>query len=204
LSGTLDANPQTLAAKAVLKARAFGYPDYQLRSAARARARSFPLLAAICRSTSGVQSLVRQRFTPVQALDEDFTWEATLDLAGSMARAGTNTQLTAPFWLPVEWDLAVHQRKSPLFLNYGYPLTLEQDFTIKLPSGTLFRSVPEPAASAGKPLSWQVQWRVEGPEIHAVLNATLHSGELTLDQTSTFQQQLLQLRTALASPAVVD
>ena len=49
---------------------------------------------------------------------------------GLCSTAGGSRLLRAPFWLPKEWDLALHRRKAGLYLNQGYPLTLEEEFVV--------------------------------------------------------------------------
>ena len=68
------------------------------------------------------------------ALNEDFTWRAAGTCVGLFSRAGGGGLLRAPFWLPKEWDLALHRRKAGLYLNQGYPLTLEEEFEFTLPA----------------------------------------------------------------------
>ncbi len=80
--------------------------------------------------------------TSVAALNEDFAWHATGTCVGLCSTAGGSRLLRAPFWLPKEWDLALHRRKAGLYLNQGYPLTLEEEFEFALPPKRNRRSCP--------------------------------------------------------------
>ena len=55
-------------------------------------------------------------------------------MRGAVLKGGGGGLLRAPFWLPKEWDLALHRRKAGLYLNLGYPLTLEEEFEFTLPA----------------------------------------------------------------------
>src|SRR5690242_14836047 len=118
---------------AKLKATAHGYPDYEMRETAqqtKERRASVPLLAARFRPAVGAFALESQSASSVSALDEDFSWRAEGAFIGINSAKGEGSNsffLHAPFWLPKEWDMALHHRKSGLFLNQGYPLTLEEE-----------------------------------------------------------------------------
>jgi len=190
---------------------AFGYPDYELREssrAAREHAGAVPFLSHRYRISAGSFALQKQSATSVAALDQDFTWHAQGDLVGPLsylpgksgnsAHEPRNTQLLRPsFWLPKEWDLALNQRKSALFLNRGYPLTLDEQLDFALPLGSQVDALPDPAASTQGPLKWKIEWSKSGDsKLRATLNAELTKGELSNAETASLQQQLRALLNA--------
>jgi hypothetical protein len=190
---------------------AFGYPDYELREssrAAREHAGAVPFLSHRYRISAGSFALQKQSATSVAALDQDFTWHAQGDLVGPLsylpgksgnsAHEPRNTQLLRPsFWLPKEWDLALNQRKSALFLNRGYPLTLDEQLDFALPLGSQVDALPDPAASTQGPLKWKIEWSKSGDsKLRATLNAELSKGELSNAETASLQQQLRALLNA--------
>jgi hypothetical protein len=189
----------------VLKAQALGCADYDLRAAAReagANRASPPLLAARFRPVAGSFALSHQRFTPVSALNENFSWEAEGTSLGSASASGGQWLLLSPFWLPKEWDQALHSRKTPLFLNQGYPLTLEEEFDFTLPPRA--QPAPLPGVSENKtgPLRWRIEWQMSGDhKLSASLRAELARGELAAADTPVLQKQLCDLLAALASGA---
>src|SRR6185369_9700596 len=67
--------------------------------------------------------------------------------------------LRAPFWIPNEWDVALHRRKGTLFLNGGYPTTLEEEFAMVLPRDARLESLPEVSENRKGPLQWRIEWR---------------------------------------------
>ena len=198
-SGPLDLLPVKLTATAL------GYPDYELRNAAReAKEHAFalPLLASKFRPSAGAFALESQSATSVAALNEDFTWRATGACVGLFSAAGTGGLLRAPFWLPKEWDLALHRRKAGLYLNLGYPLTLEQDFEFALPAKAQPVALPGVRENATAPLRWRVEWtRIGDDKVVARLRAELARGELTPAETPAVQRQLRELLGALAAGA---
>jgi hypothetical protein len=206
---------------ASLKTVARGYPDYELRQAARetrARRGSVPLLSARFRPVAGSFALEKQNATAVSALAEDFAWEADGAHVGLAAAADGRLLLRAPVWLPKEWDQALHARHSPLFLNQGYPLTLEQDFEVMLPAmstsapdtpkgepPTLRAALPQACESAQEPLRWRLEWvKISDVKLAVRFRAELARGELSAAETPVFQQQLRALLSALGATAVLD
>jgi hypothetical protein len=198
-SGPMDALPVKL------NATALGYPDYELRTTAReAKEHAFtlPLLAAKFRPVAGSFALESQSSTSVAALNEDFTWRAEGTCVGMFARAGGGGLLRAPFWLPKEWDLALHRRKAALYLNQGYPLTLEEEFEFALPAKAQPAVLPGVRENSTAPLRWKVEWAKLGDDkLVARLHAELAEGELTVAETPVLRQQLRELLTALAGGA---
>ena len=190
-----------------LEVHARGFSDYALRQVARQSAgqgATSPLLAGELRPWAGRFGLRAQRHTAVAALDEDFTWRGEGTWSGlSSDAADGRTALRAPFWLPEEWDVALHARRTPLFLNQGYPLELEERLHLELPPGARVLALPPPAAGIEPPLAWRVEWSAP-PEggLLAELRAELADGELSGAQTRAFQEQLRALTDALAQAAV--
>jgi hypothetical protein len=121
---------------------------------------------------------------------------------GLFARAGSGSLLRAPFWLPKEWDLALHRRKAALYLNQGYPLTLEEEFEFALPTKAQPAVLPGVRENSTAPLRWKVEWAKLGDDkLVARLHAELAEGELTVAETPVLQQQLRELLAALAGGA---
>ncbi len=154
-SGTMDALPVKLTATAL------GYPDYELRTTAREmkeHAFGVPLLTAKFHPTAGSFALESQSATSVAALNEDFNWRAVGTCVGLFSTAGKEGLLRAPFWLPKEWELALHRRKAGLYLNMGYPLTLEEGFEFALPPNAQPEALPGVVENTASPLRWRVEW----------------------------------------------
>jgi transglutaminase-like putative cysteine protease len=200
-SGPMDALPVKL------NATAQGYPDYELRTTAREakeHASTLPLLAMKYRPAAGAFALESQSATSVAALNEDFTWRAAGTCVGLFASAGQSGVLRAPFWLPKEWELALHRRRAGLYLNMGYPLTLEEEFEFALPPKAQPAALPGVRESDTPPLRWRVQWTKLGDDkVAARLRAELARGELTTAETPVMQKQLRELMAALAAGANV-
>ncbi len=203
-----DALPTTF------EAVAFGYPDYELRESAREakeHAGAVPFLSARYRLSAGLFALEKQTANSVAALDQDFTWRAQGSLIGAFSylpddstnsdHATRNTHrglLRSSFWLPKEWDLALNQRKSVLFLNQGYPLTLDEQLDFALPPGSQVSRFPGPSSGAQGPLNWKLEWtKLSDTKLRAALRAELSSGELSAAETSSLQKQLRALITAV-------
>ncbi|HKV08840.1 MAG TPA: hypothetical protein VJ725_11920 [Thermoanaerobaculia bacterium] len=114
--------------------------------------------------------------------------------------------LRAPFWLPAEWGEALHARRSPLFLNEGYPLTLDQEVEIAVAPGRGLAALPAAREGGGSgPLAWKVSWVKSGPRTAvARLRVELRSGELDSGQTVQFQRELRALLGALGEGGIDD
>ena len=215
-SGPMDALPVKLTATAL------GYPDYDLRTTAREakeHAVGVPLLAVKYRPVAGSFALESQSATSVASLNEDFTWQAEGTFVGLLAEnvgawsveRGASARsdaptlgrlLRAPFWLPKEWDLALHHRKAGLYLNMGYPLTLDEEFEFALPAKAQPTDLPGVKENSTAPLRWRVEWTKLGNDrLVARLRAELACGELTVAETPVMQRQLRELLTALAAGA---
>jgi hypothetical protein len=163
------------------------------------------LLASAYRPAAGAFAVEKQTATRVSALDEDFGWQAEGAAIGLSVLRGEHWVLHSPFWVPQEWDQALQRRQTPLFLNQGYPLTLEQEFAFALPPGARRVSLPAPREERGEPLRWKVEWQQSSPEqLTARLHAELLRGELSPEETPRFQEQLRQLLSALAADAELN
>jgi hypothetical protein len=204
-SEPLDALPVTLTATAV------GYPDYELRSAAREikeHRSSVPLLAARFRAVAGSFALEKQNSTSVASLEEDFSWQAEgtlIGLAGSLAPRSNGFVLRAPIWLPREWEYALHARHGGLFVNSGYPLILDEEFDFKLPADAQMEPLRGRSENQTDPLRWRVEW-TNGANGNLIISfrAELAHGELSLAESPVFQQQLRSMLTALAGAVTVS
>ena len=187
-----------------LNATARGFPDYELRAAAREvkeHEASLPLLEAGFRPAAGSFALEQQNATAVSALDEDFSWKADGSWIGLASASSGQGILRAPFFLPKQWSLALHRRQGPLFLNEGYPLSLDEEFSFAMPAGGPC-TLPEPKENKAGPLSWKVEWTNSAPgKLSARFTAELRHGELSLEETPQFQQELAGLLNALAAGA---
>jgi len=207
-TGGSDALPATF------EVVAFGYPDYELREssrAAREHAGAVPFLSQRYRISAGSFALQKQSATSVAALDQDFTWHAQGSLVGVcsyLPRETTNSQRTPPtaqnasmrpsFWLPKEWDVALHERKSALFLNQGYPLTLDEQLDFTLAHGSQVAGLATAAGGRQGPLTWKLEWtKVGDAKLRAALHAELSRGELSAAETSSLQETLQALITAV-------
>jgi len=193
---------------------ASGYPDYEMRESAREakeHAASFPLLSARYRLSAGSFALEKQTATPVAALDQDFSWRAEGSLIGlfsylsdnsgqsnRVSRVTHHASLRSPFWLPKEWDLALHRRNAALFLNQGYPLTLDEQIEITLPANGQLSALPAFSESKQNPLHWKIEWtRISDTKLRARFRAELPTGELTPANTVALREQLRGLLAAL-------
>lgn len=186
---------------------ALGYPDYELREAAREakeHAASFPLLMSCFRLTAGSFALDKQSSTSVATLNENFSWRGEGNCIGMLSRISGDTNgspsalLRAPCWLPREWDLALHHRKTGLFLNQGYPLTLEEQLEITLPPNARISVLPPSVENKQIPLQWKLEWtKAEKAKLRVNFHAVLFNGELSAAEATAFQEQLRALLSAL-------
>jgi hypothetical protein len=205
VKGELDASTDSASWPVSLKAAASGYSDYQLREAAREtrddRA-GLPLLSVSWRPVAGSFALETQTMSPISGLEEDFAWSGQGHLLGLSAGSEKRRSIRTPVWIPKEWDLAMHRRRSPLFLNRGYPGVIDQEFIIKLPAHSQDIVLPVPSKNVKPPLRWRIDWaRLADDKLAARFHAELERGELSLAETSAFQQQLRSLLASLAEDA---
>lgn len=206
LTGTLEVRrdaPDTLAGR--LEATALGFADYDLRLAAREAAgqrSTRPIFAERHRPVAGLFEMREQTATAVAALDRDFEWRASGIWSGLVSSLPGGARLVrAPFWLPAEWDDALHPRRSPLYLNRGYPLALDEDIALSLPEGAASVVLPPLREGREDPLRFRVEWSRRGGALSASLRLELKTGELDGEDTPAFQRQLRELLTALAQGA---
>jgi hypothetical protein len=163
---------------------------------------AMPLLAERFRPVNGAFALEKQTATAIAALEENFTWQAQGTYVGLMPVGAGGKTVRAPFWLPKEWDLALHHRASPLFLNMGYPLTLEEEFGFALPAGSGSLVLPSPCRNDEGPLRWRIEWqKIAADKLAVKLQAELAHGELSVSEVPVFQRQLRNLLTATAAGA---
>jgi transglutaminase-like putative cysteine protease len=203
--GELDCAGPADALPVKLNAMASGFADYGLRTTAREtkeHASTLPLLAAQFRLAEGSFALETQSATSVDALNEDFGWHATGTCVGLFSSTSSSRLLRAPFWLPREWDLALHRRKAGLYLNQGYPLTLEEEFEFTLPAKAQPAVLLGVRENSSAPLRWRIEWtKIGDDKLSARMRAELARGELSPDQTPALQKQLRELLAALAEGA---
>ncbi len=213
IHGEIDCSHPTDPLPADVSAVALGFPDYELRATARESREhrgSLPLLSSRFRPVGGSFALEKQSATSVAALDENFSWKASGTFVALCTRAYQSTNqanrhsfsLRAPFWLPKEWDSALQQRKSALYLNQGYPLTLEEDLEFRLPPNAEVGPLSGTIQNSENPLRWRMEWvKLGHDKLAAHLSAEMVHGELSAAETPLFQTQLRALLAALASPA---
>jgi hypothetical protein len=207
LRGEVDCSGPTDALPTKLNVTASGYPDYELRTVARESKEhgyTVPLLVAKLRPAAGSFAMDSQKASSVAALNEDFTWQATGTFVGLCSTASGNRWVRAPFWLPREWDLALNRRKAALYLNQGYPLTLDQEYELMLPAGAKPTVLPGVRENDTGLLHWRVEWTNLGDnKLRARFHAELERGELTLAETTGLQKQMRELMAALTEGAVL-
>jgi hypothetical protein len=208
LRGEVDCTGATDAVPIKLNATAVGYPDYELRTAAREvkeHGFSVPLLAARLRPVGGSFALEEQKSTAVSALEESFAWNAEGTWVGGCSGSGSSRWLHAPFWLPKEWEAALHRRQASLYLSQGYPLTLEEEFVFLLPVKAQLGALPGVSENKTEPLQWRVEWAsIGGEKLAARLRVELGRGEVSAAETPELQKQLRALLAALAGNVSVS
>lgn len=201
-AGPSDGLPMSLSAVGI------GYLDYELRAMAREAREEragLPLLAAHYRPVAGSFALEKHTATAVSALDENFSWRAEGTCVGLTSAAGGIRVLHSPFWLPKEWEQALHRRQAPLFLNRGYPLTLDEEFELALPAKAQLVTLPGLSEGRETPLRWRVEWaRLRDDKLVARFHAELARGELSTEDTPALQQQLRALFAALEADATLS
>jgi hypothetical protein len=96
----------------------------------------------------------------------------------------------------------LHHREAPLFLNQGYPLTLDEEFQFVLPPRAQPGRLPGVQESNNAPLRWRMEWVKVGDEkLAARLHVELAVGDLSQEQTAELQKQLRRLYSDLAASA---
>lgn len=179
-----------------------GFIDYRLRQAAQRRAdfaQNAPLLSHAYRPINGHFSLLQQESTNASELERPFAWKASGAWSGLVtATADGSRAVRAPFWLPVEWEEALHERRAPLHLNDGYPFELRETVHF-IGNGKLAgRPLPSDASGQSDPLRWGVTWSRSRKTTVARLQATLSRADLNEAETRAFQRELRRLLDALA------
>ena len=208
LRGRIAVGAEAEGSPTELEVSAQGYADYALRLAARGigpQATTQALLAEVLRPAAGAFALREQSHTAVTALDTDFVWRARGNSSGFLSTlSGAESLLRAPFWIPQEWEAVLAPRRTPLFLNQGYPLRLEQTLELELPPGSRTIALPVVRSSETAPLRFRLDWEGAGESrVRARLRLELTSGELSLAETHLFQAQARSLLEALAQGARV-
>jgi hypothetical protein len=200
---TTRLRPEGAGWSAEVSGQARGYADYALRQAARRAAGEIatrPVLGELLRPAAGALGLTGQTHTPPLVLGEDFAWQGRGTMAGlESALPGGSRLLRAPFWLPRDWDAAVHPRRSGLFVHDGYPLRLEQTVDVDLPNGARDVGLPEPVEEAQGPLRFRSVWTREATgAVRARLEIEAATGEIGPAETGAFQDGLRRLLAAVA------
>ncbi len=202
MRGEVDASQPTAGMPITLEVQASGFPDYELRETrqrTREHGASLSLLEPRFRPVAGTLALEKQSATSVAALDEDFSWRGEGAWVGGSSTVGGAKVLYAPFWLPKEWDLALNRRSTGLFLNQGYPLTLDEEFEIRLPEGAQPAQLPRVLESTTEPLRWRIEWaKLNGDKLSARMRVELARGEFGAGETAGVQKQLRELLEATA------
>ncbi|MDB6028476.1 MAG: hypothetical protein JWM68_4699 [Verrucomicrobiales bacterium] len=181
---------------------ATGYPDYEFRSMARAvksHSVNSPVLLGKFRTANGRFSMEKQNYSSVSALSENFNWQAEGKIIGAVFGSEEQKRmvLRAPFWLPAEWDSTLHRRTSGLFLNQGYPLSLDETVEFELPSGLQKVSIPATRENKEGLFKWKMSWQQEKTKLQARLEVELSTGELSGKEVLRFQNQLRDCFAAL-------
>ncbi len=77
-------------------------------------------------------------------------------------------------------------------------------FEIALPARSEVESLPQTRQNPSGPLRWRVEWaRVADGNLSPQLHAQLERGELSLGETTDFQNQLRELLGALSAGALL-
>jgi hypothetical protein len=186
-----------------LSGQAKGYADYALRQAARRAASEIatrPILGELLRPAAGALGLKSQTHTPPLVLGQDFRWQGRGTMAGlESALPGGARLLRAPFWLPRDWEAAVHPRRSGLFVHDGYPLRLEQTVDVELPAGAREVALPEAVEQAQGPLRFKSAWTRDATGVvRARLEIEAARGEIGPAETGAFQDALRRLMGVVA------
>jgi hypothetical protein len=190
--------------EARLDAEATGFADYALRMASRGAGPRESVLGRTLRPVEGHFALRQQSHTPAADLEQAFAWHGEGTMVGlDRPVLGTDRRLlSAPFWLPREWDQALDDRRGPLFVGEGYPLELIEQVEFEtLVSGSA--ALPPSLRRDSGPLRWTIAWSSETGRVRARLELFLDTGELDLAGTHAFQAGLRLLYEDLAAGAVV-
>lgn len=182
------------------KAVASGYFDYTLRTRARmvGKRTTVPLWNADFRLLNATFALEKQTFTSPSDLSRDFTLDARGKAVSVVdPQAGS---IRVPVFLPGEWNLALHARREPLFLNDGYPMLIRQHVEVTLPPGANGLRLPPNARHVEGPLRWSVAASTRDNVLLVKLECELVEAELSREQTRAFQEQVRSLFNAVSRP----
>ena len=136
------------------------------------------------------------------ALNEDFTWQRRGDVRGAVLDGGDGGCCGRRFGCPKSGTWRCIAGKAGLYLNQGYPLTLEEEFEFTLPAKAQPAALPGVSENNTAPLRWRVEWtKIGDDKLVARLRAELARGELTAAETPVLQKQLRELLAALAAGA---
>lgn len=202
LTASLRATDDGLAGSVAL--RPSGYWDYALRAGARSAATTpaRPLWDVAYRPVAGAFALAAQRYSDPSDLAAPFEWRAEGAFAGTRSVLPDGGRLQrAPFVLPIEWDEALHLRRTGVRLHHGYPLVLEQELALATPAGTR-AALPPPRTLTEGPLRYRLAWAERGGDVIASLSVEVASGELSVDGAAAFARALRGLRDALSEGVV--
>jgi len=95
----------------------------------------------------------------------------------------------------------VAHRQGALFLNQGYPLTLNEEFEFTLSAKSEAVVLPAAAESKTAPLRWRMEWvKVGDAKLAAHLRLELARASYPR-RTTAFQEQLRALLAAMAGGA---
>jgi hypothetical protein len=202
VTGTLTAVEGGLAGS--LTVRPSGYWDYALRAGARAAATTPtpPLWDDAYRPVAGVFALARQSYADPSDLAAPFEWRAEGTWAGTASALPGGARLQrVPFVLPAEWEGALHARRWGVRVHHGYPLVLEQEYTLTPPAGARVE-LPDAHEQAAGPLRYRVTWTRRGPSVVAALRVEVASGEMSAEAAAAFASSLRALWDALSEGVV--
>jgi len=191
------------AARGRIDAQGQGYADYLLRASAKEwndKARLAPLLAGAFSPSSGAFEAEKQDVADVAALEQIFTWSADGTWSGLVSALPQSSvrMVRFPAWLPKEWTLALLPRTSPMLLNQGYPMQVDQACTFKLPSGCRELKLPASQHDENAALAWKLSWsQPAADEVDAKLELSLLDGNLDPAASQAFQAGCRRLQNAL-------
>ena len=98
----------------------------------------------------------------------------------------------------------MHRRTQPLYLNQGYPLILDEEVVVTLPTGGKPLVLPALQESSGDPLPWKIEWtQPDGQSVRAQLHVELARAELEPAEALRVQTQLRNLLDGLGKEVIV-
>ena len=190
-------------ARGHIDAQGQGYADYLLRASAKEwndKARLAPLLSGVFSPSSGAFEAAKQDAADVAALEQIYTWSADGTWSGLVSALPQSPErmVRFPAWLPKEWTMALLPRTSPMLLNEGYPMQVDQDCTFKLSAGCRELKLPASQYDDGPALAWKLSWsQPTAGEVNAKLELTLLDANPDSAATKEFQASCRRLQNAL-------